>query len=106
MRDHDNMPVIDWTEDHAPAKATAQILHQEPVVLQMPDSFDASLDPIDFDCNVEGNGIHYNCDGAKVLEKLSILNDLPTLRKVADACFTSSSQVDIDPVRKRIIVHD
>lgn len=106
MRDHDNIPVIDWTEDHAPQKATAQILHQEPVVLQMPASFDASLEPHDYGCDSADDGIFSNCDGAKVLNRLSTLNNLPNLRKVAEACFTSSSQVDIDPARKRIIVHD
>ena len=45
MRDYDNMPVLDWRDDKAPQKAKAQILRQEPVVLQMPDDFDASLVP-------------------------------------------------------------
>ncbi len=106
MRDYDNMPVINWADEHASLKATAQILHQEPVVLQMPDSFDATLEPNDFGCSIEDNGFFSNCDGAKVLDRLSALNDLPTLKMVAEACFSSRSQVDIDPAGKRLIVHD
>lgn len=107
MRDYDNMPVIDWTDEKAPNKAKAQILHQEPVILQMPTSFNADLDRDEYPCQFQEElGILYDCDGAKVLDHLALQNNLPALRLIAEACTVSSSRVDIDPARKRIIVHD
>lgn len=107
MRDYDNMPELDWTDEKAAQKAVAQILHQEPVILHMPDSFDASLDGDAFGCELQASsGIFYNCDGGKALRQLAMQNHLPELDLVASACARSSSQVDIDSTGKRLIVHD
>lgn len=107
MRDYDNMPVLDWSEAKAPQKAKAQILHQEPIILQMPDDFDTSLDAEEFGCKLEAdNGIFYNCDGNRILQQLAEQNNLLTLNTIAEACVRSGSQVDLDNNRKRIIVHD
>jgi hypothetical protein len=107
MRDYDNMPVLDWRDDKAPQKAKAQILRQEPVVLQMPDDFDAALvDGEEFDCELhKETGILHDC-GGRVLSRLAEQNQLPSLNIVAEACIESSSRVDIDSARKRLIVHD
>ena len=48
MRDHGNMPVLDWRVSKAPFKTKAQIVHKEPVILQIPRGFDASLGGQDF----------------------------------------------------------
>lgn len=107
MRDYGNMPVLDWSEAKAPQKAKAQILHQEPVILQMPDDFNTDLDAEKFGCKRQGNdGMLYDCDGGKVLDHLAGKNALAGLDIVANACAKSSSQVDIDSARSRIIVHD
>ncbi len=107
MHDYDNMPVLDWRNDKAPQKAKAQILHQEPVILQMPDDFDASVDGDQFGCKrQQNNGILYDCEGGKILQHLATQNHLPALNNIAEACIESSSQVDIDSTQKRIIVHD
>ena len=107
MRDYDNMPELDWSDEKAAQKAAAQILHQEPVILQMPDGFDMSLDADAFGCELqESSGILYNCAGGKVLRQLAMQNHLAELDIVAAACIRSSSQVDIDGAHKRIIVHD
>lgn len=107
MRDYSNIPVMDWNEDKAPKRAKAQILHQEPVILQMPDDFDTSLDGEDFDCRIEENGnILLECNGSEIVQHLAAKNHLPGLETIAEACFQSSSQVDIDTDKKRIIVHD
>ena len=107
MRDYDNMPVLDWKEDKAAQKAKAHILHQEPVVLQMPEDFDTSVDDNEFDCKLkEDTDLIYDCDGGKILHYLAAQNQIPTLDLVAEACIESSSQVDIDGTHKRIIVHD
>jgi hypothetical protein len=107
MRDYSNIPLLDWTEDRAALKARAQILRQEPVILQMPDTFDACLDNDDYGCSLhEETGILYNCDGGRLLHSLAQRNQLSGLDQIAEACSESSSQVDIDPTRKRLIVHD
>jgi hypothetical protein len=107
MRDYSNIPSLNWESEHAAEKAKAQILHQEPVILQMPDNFDFSLHSDDYECQVrEEQGIIYNCDGGEILNHLAELNDAPELRMVAEACIESSSQVDIDSAQHRIIVHD
>jgi hypothetical protein len=67
------MPVLDWSRDRASLKAKAQIVHEEPVILQMPDSFDVSLDGEVFAGRLhEKTGILYNCNGYKVLNWLAI----------------------------------
>jgi hypothetical protein len=107
MRDYSNMPVLDWNSEHAPEKAKAQILRQEPVILQMPKDCEFLLHGDDYDCRVEEeNGILYNCNGNKALQYLASQNQLPGLESIAEACAESSSQVDIDSDNKRIIVHD
>ena len=107
MRDYDNMPVLNWRDEKAPQKAKAQILHQEPMILQMPNDFDASVDGDQFGCKrQEDTGVLYDCEGDKILQQLAAQNRLPTLNTVAEACIESSSQVDLDDFHKRIIVHD
>ncbi len=107
MRDYKNIPVLDWKVNNAPIKAKAQIMHQEPVILQMPDDFDASLDGDQFACKLQENtGIFYDCEGGNTIQQLAAQNHLPSLDTIAKACIESSSQVDIDGVHKRIIVHD
>jgi hypothetical protein len=107
MRDYSNMPLLDWTDNNSALKASAQILHQEPVILQMPDTFDALLENDKYGCILhEETGILYNCDGARLLHRLAQQNQLPGLDQVAEACSESGSQVDIDRSRKRLIVHD
>lgn len=107
MRTYDNVPVLNWQEKKAPLKAKAQILHQEPVIIQMPDNFNTRLDDSEIDCVDRGkDGMLYNCQGGDLLNKLAVINALPDLNIIAEACVESSSQVDIDPKRKRLIVHD
>lgn len=106
MRDYDNMPILNWSENKAPEKASIQILHQEPVILQMTDDFNAALDGDEYNCHQHDTGIIYNCDGHKILQQLAIQNNLPELNTIAKACLESSSLVDIDSQHNRIIVHD
>lgn len=107
MRDYGNMPVLEWRDTSSSQKAKAQILHQEPVILQMPDDFDAGIDGNQFGCALhEESGILYDCDGGGVLNRLATKNALPDLLILAEACEQSSSQVDIDKENKRLIVHD
>lgn len=107
MRDYDNIPVLDWKEDNAAIKAKAQIMHQEPLVLQMPDNFDTTVDDENCGCKFKRDtGILYDCDGGKTLHLLARQNHFAELNIVVEACIISSSQVDIDSTHNRIVVHD
>ncbi len=107
MRDYSNMPVLNWTGVNTPVRAKAQIMHEEPVILQMPDTFDASLDAERFSGRLdEETGIRFNYEGSKLLRWLATQNKDPDLGLIADACAYSSSLVDIDAINNRLIVHD
>jgi len=107
MHSYENAPKLRWGEQDTPLKAKAQILHQEPVILTMPKSFDDSVNPMDFDCELDKtSGRLVNCNAGPLLNQLATQNELPELNAIAEACMQSSAQVDLDPDRKQIIVHD
>lgn len=108
MRDYDNMPSVKWEEPASPYRAKAQILHQEPVILDMPETFNYDIgDGGQHACqyNVE-SGIYYNCNGSHTLELLADINHQSALYDLAQACETTHSQVDIDANGRRLIIHD
>jgi len=107
MRDYSNIPTLNWTENDAARKAQAQIMRQEPVILQMPQSFRTDVDGSNFHCELdEQSGVLYGCDGGKLISELAAQNRIPELDRVAEACVRSSSLVDLDSSHKRLIVHD
>lgn len=107
MFDYSNIPVMTWDENAVPLKAKAQILHQEPVILQMPSSFRISLEASDFGCKLDPeSGILTNCDGGKLLRQAAKQSNLDGLKVVADACEQSRSRADLDQKKLRIIIHD
>jgi hypothetical protein len=107
MRDYSNIPTLNWTENDAARKAQAQIMRQEPVILQMPQSFRTDIDGSYFHCELdEQSGVLYGCDGGKLIRELAARNRIPELDRVAEACARSSSLVDLDSSHKRLIVHD
>ena len=86
------MPVLNWTDGNAPIKAKSQIVHEEPVILQMPNTFDVDLNGEKFSGILhEATGILYNCDGHKALSWLADQCHEPDLKIVAEACAYSSS---------------
>ena len=75
MCDYSNMPVLDWSGEYAPIKAKTQIMHEEPVILQMPNTFDVSLNGEKFSGKLNPeNGIQFNCNGFKVFVWLAKQN--------------------------------
>lgn len=108
MRDYDNMPHLNWQEPASQYRAKAQILHQEPVILDMPDGFEYELgDKEQHKCQYNPEtGVYYNCNGAAALDMLAEMNQQPGLYELAQACNSSHSQVDIDANGRRLIIHD
>ncbi|MFN2309015.1 MAG: hypothetical protein ABR553_04675 [Gammaproteobacteria bacterium] len=107
MRDYDNIPILDWSAKNTALMAKAQVMHQEPVILNMPASFDASLDGEAYGCKIDrDSGNLIDCNGGETLKHLAEQNHLRDLSIVAEACMRSNSQVDIDATLRRLIIHD
>lgn len=103
----DNMPTVDWQDGQNVSRVKVQVMHEEPVILQMPADMDWSVDGSEFECTADPeSGMQRDCEGGGLLRKLAQLNDMPALKDIADACEYSSSRVDIDPAGSRIIIHD
>lgn len=107
MRDYSNMPTMEWAGRTTALHAKAQILREEPVILQMPQGFDLHLEnPEACGCEAEpDSGILANCD-PNALKEFAGRNGAPELEMVVDAAVESSSRIDLDPKDYRIIVHD
>ncbi|MGD8592294.1 MAG: hypothetical protein PVF82_05645 [Gammaproteobacteria bacterium] len=106
-RDYSNMPQLDLNDKAAIEKAKVQILHQEPLIMSIPDEIDLQLDWNNFNCEYDENAdVHYNCDGGKAVFELANRVDHPEFSELADACNESSSLVDIDIRSHRLIFHD
>jgi hypothetical protein len=108
MRDYNNIPNLKWENPSSQYQAKAQILHQEPVILNMPQVFDYDITGSEeHHCQYNPeSGIFYNCNGGATLDLLADRNHQPALHELAAACVTTSSQVDIDAQGQRIIIHD
>lgn len=107
VRDYGNMPQLDWADPQTALKARAQILHQEPVVLVMPEDTRFPADPAACGGELDADsGILVNCDPAKALVRLAEINAFEAMGEVAEAAVVSGSRVDVDAAGRRIIVHD
>ncbi|WP_017940543.1 MULTISPECIES: hypothetical protein [unclassified Thioalkalivibrio] len=106
MRSVDNMPALDWENGRNAMRAKFQVMHEEPVVLNMPPDMDWSVNGGEFGCTLDEKGMPRDCEGGSLLHRLAKLNDMPGLGDIAQACAYSSSRVDIDAAGSRIIVHD
>ncbi len=68
MRDYSNMPVLKWENAFSTKKAMAQVEHEEPVILEMPETF-----AMDFDFSAGGceatptNGLYVECDAKTII---------------------------------------
>lgn len=107
MRDYSNIPTLKWQNAKNKYQAESQILHEEPVILEMPESFRCQVDGTLFGGLLnEETGIYYDCDAVPLLSQLAEDNMMPSLGTIADACKTSGSVVDVDPLGRRLIIHD
>ena len=106
-RDYSNMPTIDLDDEASINKAKAQILHQEPLVLNLPNNLDLNVQWDNFSCHFdEDQGIHFDCDGGNLIAELAKTTQTYDLSVLSKACVESGSQVDVDVKNNRLIFHD
>lgn len=106
-RHYSNMAELDLNEPNSINKAKTQILHQEPVILNLPKDFNMNLNWQEYNCLWDKVAdTHYNCDAGKALKELAKNNQIMELNELSSACIESSSQLDIDCRNHRLIFHD
>ncbi|MBS3801109.1 MAG: hypothetical protein KGY40_09025 [Thioalkalivibrio sp.] len=106
MRSVNNMPEIDWQDGKNAMRKKFQVMHEEPVVLNMPADMDGSVNAGEFGCTLDDSGMPRDCEDGSLLHRLAELNDMSGLEHIATACVYSSSRVDIDAAVSGLIVHD
>ncbi|HEC20809.1 MAG TPA: hypothetical protein ENI97_15955 [Gammaproteobacteria bacterium] len=107
MRDYSNFPVLQWEGPLSTKKAIAQVHHEEPVILQMPEDFSLGIDASACDCKSDDNPAHHvDCHAADTLKVLAEENNEPSLAELADIAHEAAQVVDIQTDTRRIIIHD
>lgn len=107
MRDYANMPVLKWEGAISAKKATAQIHHAEPVILQLPEDFKISVDAAACGCREDKHaGGHIDCNAEALLKALADDNAQPELAQLATAAHAAGQVADIDINTRRIVIHD
>ncbi|VAW97757.1 hypothetical protein MNBD_GAMMA21-2955 [hydrothermal vent metagenome] len=106
MRDHSNIPKLDWQDDKATvARIKSQIMREEPVVLIMTDDFKFDLDLETCGCRQESD-LLIDCEPGSALSMLAKLNAIPALDDIGSAAKVAGLVIDIDSNQKQIIIHD
>jgi hypothetical protein len=107
MRDYNNMPILVWKDSVSAKKASAQIHHAEPLILQMPEDFVMAIDALACDCQVgKKPGSHIDCNAEKLLKTLANKNNMSELAKLAEVAHEAGQVADFDTDTRRIIIHD
>lgn len=107
MRNYNNLPVMAWSVENSALRARAQILHGEPLILEMGNDFDIHVDARDCGCQTVDEGKHFlRCDPKRTLSLLADANHLPALAQVGEAAEKASLLVDLDLEKSRIIIYD
>ncbi len=107
MRDYGSMPILIWENSLSAKKASAQIHHAEPLILQMPEDFVMAIDPQVCGCHVgKKPGSHIDCHAENLLKALANENNMPELAKLAEVAHEAGQVADFDTDTRRIIIHD
>ena len=107
MRSYDNLPVMAWDGKNSALRARAQIMHGEPLILEMGSGFGISMGAGECGCSTVDEGNHFmGCDPKCTLAMLADANHLPLLAKVGEAAGQAGLLVDLDRTRSRIIIYD
>lgn len=107
MRNFDNLPVMAWDGENSALRARAQIMHEEPVILEMGSGFDITVDAGACKCQTVEDGKHFvGCDAKCTLSLLADVNHLPALAKIGEVAKQAGMLVALDRTRSRIIIYD
>jgi len=107
MTDYGNIPVLKWQGSISAKKATAQIHHAEPLILQMPEDFRMGIDAPACGCRIGTKAsMQLDCNAESLLTALSKANDMPELATLAHVAHEAGQVVDIDTDARRIVIHD
>lgn len=107
MTDYGNMPVLIWEDSISANKASAQIHHAEPLILQMPEGFIMTLDAPACGCRADNkHGSHINCNAESLITALAKQNNMPELARLAKVAHKAGQVADFDTDTRRIIIHD
>jgi hypothetical protein len=107
MRDYSNMPILIWEGPVSANKASAQIHHAEPLILQMLENFVMTIDATSCGCRAgKKSGSHIDCHAENLLKALAQKNSMPELAKLAEVAHEAGQVADFDTDTRRIIIHD
>ncbi|HED33888.1 MAG TPA: hypothetical protein ENJ08_06675 [Gammaproteobacteria bacterium] len=107
MRDYSNIPVLMWQNAISAKKAMAQVRHEEPLIIQMPDDFNMDIDISICGCSAGKSPEHHlNCHVKNILEMLADKNQMPELAELANVAHTAGQVMDIETDNLRLIIHD
>ncbi len=107
MRDYSNMPILIWEDEVSAIKASAQVHHAEPLILQMPEDFVMDIDATACGCHVgKKTGSHVDCHAEILLTTLANENNMPELVKLAEVAHEAGQVADLETDTRRIIIHD
>jgi hypothetical protein len=107
MTDYSNMPVLIWEGAISAKKASAQIHHAEPLIMQMPEDFTMTVDASAFGCRAgKKPGYHLDCDAKSILEALAKENNMPELVTLAKVAQEAGQVLDCQTDSRRLIFHD
>ena len=106
MRDYGNMPKIDWQDDKpTQARIKAQLAHEEPVVLQLPEGFVMTFDAQACGCETSHDKL-LDCQPEAVFAALAEANHIPALTGIGEQASEAGQVVDVDQAGRRLIIHD
>ncbi|HKJ72367.1 MAG TPA: hypothetical protein VKA55_11485 [Gammaproteobacteria bacterium] len=105
MRDTTNMPTADWSDPKTLNRAKAQLMRDEPLVVNLPADADLTIDEGAAGCQRDDSGLLWNCDPGVTLRQLGGHPGLEGMEKLAKAA-TGHSRVDVDGQGHRLVFHD
>ena len=106
MRDHSNIPKLEWQDDKGTlARIKSQIMREEPVVLIMPEGFKFDLDAEACACRQESS-LLIDCAPDTALSMLAENNAIPALDDIGSVTKVAGLVLDIDSGQQQLIIHD
>ncbi|HKJ08682.1 MAG TPA: hypothetical protein VKA76_06320 [Gammaproteobacteria bacterium] len=107
MRHYDNLPVMVWEDDRSAMRVRAQLLHEEPLILNMGNPFVVDAADESCGCRPQMEGDRYlGCDPQRALAMLAAGNGWGALNAVGQAAAQAGFVADLEPSRGRIVLHD